>query len=189
MCKRITHASICLARFLFIAWVIAVAMVGHAQQTELEPSMKASAVQITWDFAAPPESVWAAWTTSDAVQQWFGSDPEGKVLKAEMDVRPGGQFEVTFADSDGTLHTARGVYKQLEPYRRLEFSWGWQSEPGVETLIKIRLTPNGKGTKMDFEHGNLVQVSSHDYQSGWRSTFQKIDKLLANMAAKNGALE
>lgn len=43
--------------------------------------MKDNSVQIAWDFAAPPESVWAAWTTSDAVQQWFGSDLKAKVAK------------------------------------------------------------------------------------------------------------
>ncbi len=140
--------------------------------------MTTNAVQITWQFAAPPANVWAAWTTPEGVQQWFGSDPNGRVLKAELDVRVGGRFEVTFADSDGTQHTASGIYQHVEPNKELEFSWGWKSEPGVETRIKIRFEADGDETKMEFEHGGLVHASSHDYQSGWRSTFQKIDKIL-----------
>lgn len=153
------------------------ALAVSAREPEPEQSMKTNSVQITWQFAAPPASVWGVWTTPEGVQQWFGSDPNGRVLKAELDVRVGGGFEVTFADSDGTLHTASGVYQHVEPNKKLEFSWGWKSEPGVETQIKILFEPSGDGTKMEFEHGGLVHASSHDYQSGWRSTFQKIDKI------------
>lgn len=140
--------------------------------------MPADSVHITWHFTAPPEKVWAVWTEPEAVRQWFGSDPKGKVLAAELSVQTGGRFEVTFADRDGTQHTASGVYQQVVPQQLLKFTWGWKSEPGVETFITVALSPEGSGTKMQFEHGGLVQASSHDYSSGWRSTFQKFDKVL-----------
>ncbi|MBC6905178.1 SRPBCC domain-containing protein [Saccharophagus sp. K07] len=164
---------------LLLLTVVGYTQESNLQENKQEQSMKASSVQITWEFDAPPEHVWAAWTKPELVRQWFGSDPEGKVIKEDMDVRVGGQFEVTFSDSDGTHHTAHGTYRHVEPYKRLEFSWGWKSEPGVETQIKVLLLPSGDGTKMEFEHGNLIQASSHDYQTGWRSTFQKIASALA----------
>src|SRR5690606_21242276 len=139
----------------------------------LEPSMNASSVRITWHVAAPPEDVWAVWTEPEAVRQWFGSDPKGKVLDATLDVRVGGRFEVKFADGDGTEHTAEGVYQAVEPHRLLKFTWSWKSEPGVETLVTVSLLREGSGTRMEFEHGGLIQASSHDYGAGWRSTFQK----------------
>lgn len=145
-----------------------------AERTQASPS-----VRIAWTFAAPPAAVWAAWTEADAVRQWFGSDPEGEVLEADLDVRPGGRFAVTFADRDGTQHTARGVYRRVVPHSVLEFSWGWDSEPGVTTTVTILLTADGDGTRMQFEHGDLVHASSHDYASGWRSTFGKIGNVLA----------
>jgi Uncharacterized conserved protein len=175
MNKRVDDACVwCAGIFLLL-----LALTVLAQERQLERSMQANSVQITWEFAAPPRDVWAVWTTPEGILQWFCSDPKGQVLKAELDVRVGGRFEVTFADSDGTSHTASGIYQHVEPHKKLEFSWGWKSEPGVETQIKIEFEPNGEDTIMQFEHGGLVHASSHDYQSGWRSTFQKIDKFLA----------
>lgn len=146
-----------------------------AEQAQATPK----SVRIAWTFAAPPAAVWAAWTEAGAVRQWFGSDPEGEVLEADLDVRPGGRFAVTFADRDGTQHTARGVYRRVVPHSVLEFSWGWDSEPGVTTVVTILLAADGDGTSMQFEHGNLIHASSHDYASGWRSTFGKIENVIA----------
>jgi uncharacterized protein YndB with AHSA1/START domain len=142
--------------------------------------MSAKAARITWNFAAPAEKVWQAWTDPKLVSRWFGSDPNGKVLSAKLDVRPGKTFEVMFQDSDGTQHTASGVYQALEPHRLLRFTWGWKSEPGIETSITVSLTSNGASTRMDFEHAGIDYASTHDYESGWRGTFVKMEKAIAN---------
>lgn len=141
--------------------------------------MSANSVRISWHFDAPPEAVWNTWTQANAVRQWFGSDPEGKVIQADLSPQPGGRFVVTFADSDGTEHTASGIYEKVEPYRFLSFTWGWKSEPGITTAISVSLVPDASGTAMLFEHGGLVHASSHDYEAGWRSTFAKFEKVLA----------
>lgn len=145
------------------------------------PQMKQTSVRIAWTFAAPPALVWAAWTTPHAVGRWFGSDPKGTVLDARLDVCPGGSFEVTFADSDGTQHTAHGVYSRIEPDRLLKFSWGWKSEPGIESEVTVSLVPESAGTTMHFEHAGLVHASTHDYEIGWRSTFAKLESVLTSL--------
>ena len=140
--------------------------------------MQSDSVHITWHFPAAPEKVWAAWTQPELVKQWFGSNPDGKVSNATLDVRPGGKFAVTFVDADGTEHTASGVYQNVELHRQLKFSWMWKSEPGVETQVTVALAPEPNGTTMEFEHGGHTHVSSHDYESGWRSTFEKMEKAI-----------
>ena len=140
--------------------------------------MESKSVRITWHFPAAPEKVWAAWTQAELVQQWFGSNPDGKVSNATLDVRPGGRFAVTFVDADGTEHTASGVYQHVELHRQLKFSWVWKSEPGVETQVTVVLAPEPNGTRMEFEHGGHTHASSHDYESGWRSTFEKMEKAI-----------
>ena len=54
---------------------------------------------------APPEKVWKAWTDPSFIMNWFGSDPNGNVSDAKLDVRPGGYFEITFSDADLTEHS------------------------------------------------------------------------------------
>lgn len=135
-------------------------------------------VSIETTIEATIEEVWQAWTDPTCVRQWFGSDPNGKVLSANLDVRPGGHFEVTFLDSDGTEHTCSGKYDSVKRFSRLSSSWMWKSEPGVVSFINISLIPFDTGTRMIFIHSNLGNESKHDYFIGWQSTFSKLKKLL-----------
>jgi uncharacterized protein YndB with AHSA1/START domain len=124
------------------------------------------------------EKVWEAWTEPSAIMKWFGSDPNGEVLHAKLDVRPGGSFEVTFRDSDKTEHTCSGIYHEVKRLSKLTFTWLWKSEPGVESFIVLLLTEQGKSTKLQFEHMNFGSGSKHNYEKGWRSTLLKLKQLL-----------
>jgi uncharacterized protein YndB with AHSA1/START domain len=137
-----------------------------------------SSVFFETTFKTPIEKVWNAWTDPALIMNWFGSDPKGKVLKANLDVRPGGTFEITFQDSDQTEHTCGGVYEEVRALSKLTFSWQWKSEPGVESFIILLLTPEGQSTRMQFEHKNLGTHSKHDYAIGWQNTFSKLERLL-----------
>jgi uncharacterized protein YndB with AHSA1/START domain len=130
------------------------------------------------DFDAPAELVWNAWTEPAWVSRWFGSDPNGKVNAAEMDLRPGGRFEVNFENGDGSQHTCRGVYKEVVPFRHLAFTWEWKSEPGIVSFVRIELSPSGQGTRMNFEHAHAGTKSEHQYLEGWKSSFAKLQKTL-----------
>ena len=113
---------------------------------------------------------------------WFGSDPNGEVLDAKLDVQVNGSFSVTFANSDGTEFTAQGIYKEIEPNIRLVFTWGWANQPEVNELISLEFSPDGAGTLMTFEQSNIdPSTSMHNYEVGWRSTFQKLEKALGTI--------
>jgi uncharacterized protein YndB with AHSA1/START domain len=136
-------------------------------------------VRISWRFSHPPAKIWQAWTDPAIVKLWFGSDPNGKVLNAKFDVRVGGSFSVTFANSDGTEFTCRGIYKEIEVNLRLVFTWGWENQPEVDELITLEFSPDDDGTLMTFEQSNIdPETTLHNYEEGWRSTFQKLEKAL-----------
>ena len=140
---------------------------------------KSDTITIETEFKASVKDVWHAWTNPGSILNWFGSDPNGKGVKAELDVRPGGSFEITFQDSDQTEHICYGVYKEIQEFSRLHFSWTWKSEPGIESLVTVRLIPTFRGTRMLFEHANVGTGSRHNYLAGWRSTFEKLERMLA----------
>ena len=138
-------------------------------------------VFIEHTFNISTGKVWNAWTEPLLISRWFGSDPDGTVLKAEMDVQPGGYFEVTFANSDGAEHTCSGIYKEVQPFTRLSFTWEWRNEPGVQSFVTVLLQPTGNDTLMQFEHAQVGFASAHDYVEGWNSTFLKLEQVLAGM--------
>lgn len=137
-------------------------------------------ITIETSINAPIQKVWQAWTDPALILNWFGSDPNGKGIKAEMDVRPGGSFEITFQDSDQTQHTCSGVYEIVLEFSKLAFTWTWKNEPGVESFVTVLLTPEDNLTRMLFQHAHIGIASMHDYQNGWNATFLILERLLAN---------
>ena len=104
---------------------------------------------------AAVQEVWKAWTDPVLILKWFGSDADGKGLKAELDVRPGGIYEISFSASDRSEHTCSGVYAVVKEFSKLTFTWTWKSEPGVESLVTVLLYPEGDHTLMSFKHAHV----------------------------------
>ena len=137
-----------------------------------------SSIRISRYFSESPQEVWQAWTDPKFVKSWFGSDPNGIVLDASLDVRLGGTFEVTFKNSDDTQFTCTGAYQEIEQYQRLVFTWTWKDRPEVRELVTLVFQAEQTGTLMIFEHANIDAGTTHDYETGWKSTFDKLERTL-----------
>ncbi len=142
-------------------------------------------IHIEKKINAPVKDIWRAWTDPATILKWFGSDPNGWGLKAELDVQPGGHFEITFCNGDGAEHTCSGEYKDVQEFSRLSFSWMWKSEPGVTSFVTVALPPEGNITQMQFTHANVGTASAHNYVKGWESAFLKLEKALAAPANRS----
>ena len=127
---------------------------------------------------ASVEKVWKAWTAPELILKWFGSDPNGIGISANLDVRTKGKYEITFQDSDQTEHTCCGYYREVNKPNKLIFTWTWKSEPDVESLVILSLTPHGDRTHMQFDHHHVGTKSIHNYLSGWKGAFAKLEYLL-----------
>jgi len=138
-----------------------------------------NSIRISRHFSGSPQKVWQAWTDPQIVKSWFGSDPKGKVLEASLDVHIGGVFEVTFKNSDETQYTCTGKYKELEQYQKLVFTWTWKDRPDIVELVTVLLQAEPNGTRMIFEHANIDSNTTHNYEMGWKSTFEKLERALA----------
>ena len=139
----------------------------------------ASSITVDHHFDADQRAVWGAWTDPVVVRRWWGSDPDGVVTSAALDVRPGGRFVISFRDSTGDLHTSTGEYLRVEELTALEFTWSWLSETNAPSRVSVVFTADDAGTRMRFVHDELRGVSDHDYADGWRRTFAKLDRVLA----------
>ncbi len=150
------------------------------REAAMRHSSKAS-IELTWVFSVPPSVLWQAWTEPRIAAKWFGSDPDGTVSSAVFDVRPGGSFEVTFQNADGTEHTCFGVYEEVEYPRKLSFSWKWKSSPDIVEHVQVQFAPIPQGTQMTFEHSDIKRGTGHNYAEGWKKTFRKLERALSGM--------
>ena len=125
------------------------------------------------------EKVWRAWTDPQALSAWFGPGEPNSVSLAEMDVRPGGRYRIRFATPDGEEHEVSGTYEEVEPPRRLVFSWAWRSTPERVSRVTVRIEPVPEGTALDFLHERFFDAAARDnHHRGWTATFEKLDALL-----------
>ena len=69
-------------------------------------------------------------------------------LAAEADVRVGGRYRILMRSPDGEHHDVGGVYREIEPNRKLVFSWGWKSTPERESRVTVELRAIDTGTEM-----------------------------------------
>lgn len=142
--------------------------------------MSHSTVHIDAHFPFRIQAVWQAWTNPAIVKLWFGSDPNGTVDRAHLDARPGGEFEISFRNSNLARFTCRGMYEKVKCPTLLTFTWNWDNEPGEVSHVTVKLTANPSGgTNMAFTHADVLTGSTHDYKAGWSRTFEKMDRALA----------
>lgn len=123
---------------------------------------------------ADPAKVYAALTRPELMLRWWGPDA-GPTLSAEADVRNGGRFSIVFQTTDGQTHNPTGVYLEVEPERRLAFTWEWPGAPEKESRVTIVLRPTTEGTELTLTHVRLPDLSArHSHERGWTGLFDKL---------------
>jgi uncharacterized protein YndB with AHSA1/START domain len=130
---------------------------------------------------APPAKVYAAWTDPEKMIQWFGpSQVRAGSLNAELDVRVGGRYRISFDSASGEYNQAGGVYREVVPNERLVFSWAWHSTPERESLVTVSLKAEGGGTLLTFHQEQFFDQAARDgHQRGWTEIFDKLEQYLA----------
>ena len=105
-------------------------------------------ILITRVLPAPRELVWRAWTDPDHLARWWGARGWSTApADATVDPRPGGIFTVgSRSDEDGAEMTTEGVFREVDPPRRLvvdepaENSW----HDGAVSELTLTERPDGQ---------------------------------------------
>jgi uncharacterized protein YndB with AHSA1/START domain len=118
------------------------------------------AVELRIRLSAVPEEVFPFLTESERYARWQG-------VRAELDPRPGGGYRV-WMDPDTV---AVGEYVEVEPHRRVVFTWGWEGDSAVppgSTRVEIDLEPDGEGTILTLRHSGFPSLdTARTHEEGW----------------------
>lgn len=130
---------------------------------------------------APAAKVFEAWTDPQKIVQWFGPAPTlVDTVKADMDVRVGGHFRISFKTDDGDYHEVGGKYLEVTPNQRLVFSWAWHSTPERVSQVTVVLREEGDVTLLTLTHDKFFNEAARDgHKRGWTGTLDKLEKLFA----------
>jgi uncharacterized protein YndB with AHSA1/START domain len=136
---------------------------------------------LTRRFRARPEKVYAAWTEPQNLIQWFAqAQAKPGSLSADLDVRAGGRYRISFTDDKGEYFEVGGLYREVVPNERLQFTWAWHSTPERESLVTISFKPDTAGTLMTFRHEQFADQAARDnHERGWNEFFDVLEKVFA----------
>ena len=131
-------------------------------------------------FHARAEAVFEAFTSEEVMRRWWHAALDWETPVAEVDLRPGGAVRVVMRNPhDGAEYGGGGYYTEIDPPRRLAFTWHWDDNP-TRQLIEIDFEESGGATRVRFTHRDLWDeeaVRSHD--EGWNLAFDNLERMLA----------
>ena len=136
----------------------------------MDATRETTAVERELTIDAGPEAVWEFLVDPQKATRWMGE-------KATFEPRPGGLYRVEVIPGN----TAVGEFVELNPPRRLVFTWGWEPggnetrvAPGSST-VEIELEPSGDGTTLRFRHYGLPnEEAAQSHAHGWEHYLERL---------------
>ena len=124
-------------------------------------------------IAAPPEVVFAYFTDPGRMVAWMG-------VGALLDPRPGGALRIDANGRDVVV----GEFVELEPPRRLVFTWGFDGDGRTtgagSSRVEVVLEPEGgDGTRLTLSHHNLPPSARPSHAQGWEHYLERLRRAAA----------
>jgi uncharacterized protein YndB with AHSA1/START domain len=143
----------------------------------------AGTVRIERTFEAPAEAVFEAWTSEEVMRRWGQAEVGWETSEAEVDLRVGGAVRVVMRDPVNDVdHGGGGMYTEIEPPRRLAFTWLWDGDTR-RTLIEIDFEERDGATTVTFVHSGLWDEEAvRDHEGGWSRILANLGRVLAGAA-------
>jgi uncharacterized protein YndB with AHSA1/START domain len=154
--------------------------------TEITAEPGTPFIDITREFAAPPELLFRAHTEPDLLVQWLG--PRNLTMTVDhVDARHGGAWRYLHRAADGTEHAFRGVFHGTpSPADGIIQTFEWEGLPGHVSLEALAFEPRGDATLVRV-HSVFQSVEDRDgmIQSGMaqglNEGYERLDELLARL--------
>ncbi|HVQ58798.1 MAG TPA: SRPBCC domain-containing protein [Solirubrobacterales bacterium] len=136
-------------------------------------------------FQAPAQAVFDAWTSEEVMRRWFHGNHDWETPVAEVDLRLGGNVRVVMRNpEDGTEYGGGGHYTEIDPPNRLVFTWTWDNEADLETLLELDFEENDGATTVRLTHSMLRdQESVLSHEGGWNAALDNLGRTLPSPEA------
>jgi len=128
-------------------------------------------VEVEKEFQVPVEQLYSAWNDPEQLKQWW--KPMGNTLaEVNNDLKEGGTVRYVFNDETIVIS---GQYEQVQPNKKLVYSWDWQLKEDALRNASYKLTIDfkeaGSGSSLhilqeNFENEEVMQPHREGWEKG-----------------------
>lgn len=134
---------------------------------------------------ASREKIFRCWTEPELLKQWF-TPPPWKTIKAEVDLRAGGQCTITMLGPEGQEVPNPGVYLDIVPGRKIVFTDAFSSawEPAGKAFMVGEIVLEDENGKTRYtatvRHWTAEDCKQHEamgFYEGWGIATNQLEAL------------
>ncbi len=140
-------------------------------------------------FDAPRSRVWAAWTKSELLDQWWAPKPWKSITKS-FDFREGGAWHYGMQGPDGITAWGWAAYESITPEQHFALQDGFCDEAGNKdsslpsTHWNIEFKEEGEATRviatLTFaSEADMEKIIAMGFEEGFSMGLGNLDELLA----------
>jgi uncharacterized protein YndB with AHSA1/START domain len=150
----------------------------------MENNTKDRELLLTRTLNAPVDLVWEAWTNPQHIAKWWGPNGFTNTITV-MDLKPGGQWNLTMHGPDGTDYKNESIFKEVILHKKIVFE-----HVSPKFTATITFTAQGEQTlltwHMLFESVEQFTqvVKTFKADEGLKQNIEKLNAYLANMKGK-----
>ncbi|MGZ3931932.1 MAG: SRPBCC family protein [Bacteroidia bacterium] len=136
-------------------------------------------ISISRLFDAPLELVWTVWTQPEHLKNWWGPSGFTNTIH-RMDVKPGGQWDLTMHGPDGTDYENESIFKEVVHHKKIVYehlTW-------PKFITTVEFEAQGRRTfikwQMLFEstEERAKTIQKHKADEGLKQNMEKLDAYL-----------
>ncbi|ELR69489.1 Putative glutathione S-transferase-related transmembrane protein [Fulvivirga imtechensis AK7] len=146
-------------------------------------------IKVEREFDAPLDMVWAAWTESDLLDQWWAPKPWQTRTKT-MDFREGGHWLYAMVGPEGEEHWCKADYKSIKPLNSFSALDAFCDENGnvdnshPRSLWKNRFTKTDDTTTVNItisydKLSDLEKIIEMGFKEGFTAGLENLDHYLS----------
>lgn len=133
-------------------------------------------------YPASPELLFQAWTQPEHMKKWFSPKEEILNTLIEVDLKVGGKYRIGFKEPDKDEKFVSGEYVEINPGKKLVFTWMWDHLEFEDTLVTIDFFARGSETEVVLTHERFPETQMRDHHNeGWTGCLERLAMFVSNL--------
>jgi len=145
------------------------------------PETGKTLIHLEREFPCPVEPLFDAFLSAEEFRNWF-SPPGFEAGSFMLDPVVGGKYRCEFLKQGKYVLTIKGMYKEIEKYKRLVFTLEYDPDVSAIGECKVTIVFNSKGTATTILLNQEIYktIEAEGRTKGWNFMFSHLEEILTN---------